>query len=140
MVAFIVILDEVETRTASANQPFAPPQLGLTEVCCAPATNATAIAKVETAYRRFRREPRPTPEPQRAPPRNDDPEQFARLLSGAGYSPSQLKALRRRLAWRLHPDRGPTGDAAPTLSLSDVNAAIDAALDNSHGERQPPRP
>jgi hypothetical protein len=140
MVAFIVILDEVETLAGNANRSFAPPQLGLTEVCCARATNATAIAKAETAYRSLQREPQPTPrpEPQTAPSRNDDSEQFARLLSGVGHSAPDLKALRRRLAWRLHPDRRPAGDTALGLSLCDVNAAIDAAL--SRAARKPTLP
>jgi hypothetical protein len=41
-----------------------------------------------------------------------------------------LKALRRKIAWRLHPDRGRVGYDAIPADLAKCNAQIDAALAN----------
>ncbi len=129
MVAFIDVLHEVEALAAEANRPFAAPQLGLTEVVCAQATVTAATGKAESAYRSFQGEPPPE---QCAELRQELPSKgrlrFAQLLSEARHSPAALRALRRRLAWRLHPDRGLCNDAGFPLSLSEVNAQIDAAL------------
>jgi hypothetical protein len=55
---------------------------------------------------------------------------FGKDLLEARGCPRRLKALRRKIARRLHPDRGRVGYDAIPADLAKCNAQIDAALAN----------
>lgn len=129
MVAFVKVLDEVERRSIEAVQSFKLPNLGLAEPSLF-AEKAVATAHVVAAYQSFQPKASSPPAsssalcaPSRPKPVSQPP--FASMMAEARHSAQSLKALRRQLAWRLHPDRRPEDYA---LSLAEVNAAIDAAL------------
>ncbi|WP_363346625.1 hypothetical protein [Methylocystis echinoides] len=132
MVAFVSVLIEVERRSEEVQRPFTPLHVGFTEPLPPFEANARAARQVIAAYRRFQQEQPPAPAGRAV----DDP--FPELLSQARHSARDLKSLRRRLAWRLHPDRGAATDDTPSLSLSEINATIDAALArcSSSGRRE----
>ena len=54
-------------------------------------------------------------------------ETFTRELRAARTDVMKLKALRREVAWRLHPDRDPT-DPRRCEALARLNAEIDDAI------------
>jgi hypothetical protein len=119
MVAFVEVLDEVGERCAEAGS-FAPFKIELVEPYTLQfeATHFGAERAV-TAYRHVQGEQPASPPPRRKV------EDFSTLVAEAFHSAQRLKKLRRELAWRLHPDRGPERDPRP---LAEINAAIDAAL------------
>lgn len=53
---------------------------------------------------------------------------FPTLLNLARRSPKGLSALRREMAWALHPDRAAGDAGAASRAMARFNAAIDAAL------------
>lgn len=55
--------------------------------------------------------------------------EFHQKLVLAKSSKAALRALRREMAWRLHPDRRGESCRAPGLDLAQCNDAIDAALE-----------
>lgn len=55
--------------------------------------------------------------------------EFYEKLALANGSKAALRALRREIAWRLHPDRRTGSVFAPDLTLAQCNRAIDAALE-----------
>lgn len=118
MVAFVSVLAEFERRCEEVDRPIASSCRGPIGPLLLEQANIKVAAQAIAAYRCVQAELTPALEP--------DP--FPRLLLEARHSAQGLKALRRRLAWRLHPDRAMAEGDRPSLSLSDVNAAIDAAL------------
>lgn len=122
MVAFVKVLDEVESFfNMAASHSTAPPHMEAIEPYLpAMAEKAMPTAHVVAAYRSLQHET--TPAVRESPPKT---ESLPELMAAAHQSARSLRGLRRRLAWRLHPDRAPHDSA---FTLSDVNAAIDAAL------------
>jgi hypothetical protein len=55
---------------------------------------------------------------------------FEKDLLEARGCPKRLKALRRKIAWRLHPDRGRVECDVFPADLAKCNAQIDAAIAN----------
>jgi hypothetical protein len=129
MVAFVKVLEEVGDRCAEAEASVAPYRLGLVEPY-APQTAGSPISTggAVAAYRHVQGE-----RPATSPRDDNKTEAIAALVSQADPSPKKLRLLRRRLAWRLHPDRGPERDSRP---LAEVNAAIDAALARCSSARE----
>ncbi len=120
MVAFVKILDEVENQGAEISRSFAPHRIDLVEPY-APQLESQRLgaAHAVSVYRDVQGDRMATPsQPQKG-------ENFAQLIAEAVQSARRLKALRRDLAWRLHPDRDCRQDGKP---LAEINAAIDAAL------------
>ncbi len=54
--------------------------------------------------------------------------QFLIEIETARRSISQLKTLRRKIAWRLHPDRRATDQKRSEAAMAELNALIDATL------------
>ena len=70
-----------------------------------------------------------TDKPPETPPSTVDPgEKISRELAASRQSQQRLKALRREVAWLLHPDRRPGDRAAAAALLARFNAEIDAAI------------
>jgi hypothetical protein len=121
MVPFARVLDDVERLSSEARRASRPFNIGLAEPLAPQnAEKPEAAAQAIAAYRSLQGEP-PAPRSPANPRISVDTE----MAPEAIRSPRKLKALRRQLAWRLHPDRGPDGDWRP---LAEINAAIDAAL------------
>lgn len=120
MSAFVKVLDEVQIRAREAGRSAKPFTIGLAQAYDHPAEDSVTTAHAVAAYRLFQREARAEQPP---PPQTPTP--VSSLVSGAMQSPQRLKSLRRQLAWRLHPDRGPDRDSG---AMAEINAAIDAAL------------
>ncbi len=118
MVAFITILAELERSREESGAPLTPLRVCLMEPILPKETDVEATVQAIAAYQSIQAESTALAEQDR----------FAQLLSEARHSPQALKALRRQSAWRLHPDRSTTERDIASVSLSDVNAAIDAAL------------
>ena len=122
MVEFAAVLAEVEAR--ERDEPpvarafrFGPavPESPMRKGSAREAAGAYA----ETASRRRQ------PLPQRKPTPPDRTAVFAEIATARG-NVLRLRALRRRLALRLHPDRA--ASAADAKLMAEFNAAIDAAL------------
>lgn len=60
---------------------------------------------------------------------------FPRLLETARRAPQHLRALRREMAWRLHPDRAGADARAASERMAQFNAMIDAALAQLNAKR-----
>lgn len=120
MIAFVKVLDDVENQCAEISRSFAPLRIELVEPY-APQLESHCLgaAHAVSAYRDVQGDRTASPAP---PQRNEN---FTQLIGEAVQSAQRLKALRRDLAWRLHPDRDPRHDGKP---LAEINAAIDAAL------------
>ncbi|MGJ0508744.1 MAG: hypothetical protein ACR652_16780 [Methylocystis sp.] len=125
MSAFVKVLDEVQVRAREAGRSAKPFTIGLAQAYDHPAEDSVTTAHAVAAYRLFQREARAEQPP---PPQKPTPAPVSSLVAGAMQSPQRLKALRRQLAWRLHPDRDPDRDSG---AMAEVNAAIDAALGRS---------
>lgn len=118
MVAFVSVLAEVEKCSEEAGRSFIPLRGGMMEPFLLLNVNRASPARVIAAYQCVQAD-------QTIDAVSDS---FPRLLSEAKGSTQALQALRRRLAWRLHPDRGIGSSVPASLSLSEINAAIDEAL------------
>lgn len=120
MIAFVEILDEVENQCPEISRSFAPLRIDLVEPY-APQLESHRLgaAHAVSVYRDVQGDRTASP------PQPQKNENFAQLIAEAVQSARRLKALRRDLAWRLHPDRDPRQDGKP---LAEINAAIDAAL------------
>jgi hypothetical protein len=126
MVDFEKVLDEIEERRRRfENAPSAPavslskPPVVLTAQFCMRADRAAAT------YRMQQTEPqRPAnPEPTMISPEN------VRAILALGRLPrKRLETLRRKIAWRLHPDRCAAQDPEASRAMAEINAAIDQAL------------
>jgi hypothetical protein len=66
-------------------------------------------------------------------PEQYDATSFARDLRDARRCPNRLKALRRKIAWRLHPDRRLPEASDNSVDLAKFNAEIDAAIASFNG-------
>lgn len=127
MVAFAEVLAELAKHREEAGASAKPARITLIEPFLPGQSNIAAAAQAHAVYQRLQEELAPRIE-----------NEFPKLLQEARHSARDLKALRRRFAWRLHPDREKKGSAVEPVSLSEVNAAIDAALANcfSNGRRE----
>lgn len=120
MIAFVKILEDVDNQCEESGRSFAPLRIELVEPYAPQLeSNRLGAAHAVAVYRDVQSD-RATSSP---PPQKN--ENFAQMIAEAVQSARRLKALRRDLAWRLHPDRDSRQDGKP---LAEINAAIDAAL------------
>ncbi|RTL84693.1 MAG: hypothetical protein EKK29_13685 [Hyphomicrobiales bacterium] len=119
MVAFAKVLAELGNHQEETGASPEPSRMRLIEPFLPRQSNISAAPQAHAVYQRLQEE---------LAPRIED--EFPKLLMEARHSAPHLRALRRRFAWRLHPDREKIGAAVEPISFSEVNAAIDAALAN----------
>jgi hypothetical protein len=127
---FEEVLGEIEERSRRFENASSPPVLSFIEPLAPGAEpSRLAVAGVAAAYRNMQL---PKPAPAIDAPQIQY-ESFMTMVAEAKASRERLKALRRLIAWRLHPDRWPTDSAGATQSLAKLNAAIDSALRDGSG-------
>lgn len=135
MAGFAEILAEVESAPP-ASSASAPPVLPVEKIVAAHSVathrDDDRLRSVTAAYREaFAYDPNSDALARVAvvaPPPQELATLFAAEFALARHSPDMLRALRRKMAWRLHPDRaGDTAsDAAKTMAR--FNAMIDTAI------------
>jgi hypothetical protein len=126
MADFEKVLDEIEERRRRFENAPSAPAVSL----CEPPVVLTAqfymrADRAAATYRMQQTEPR---EPVPPPPKTISPESVRAILARRRLSRKRLEALRRKIAWRLHPDRCAAHDPEATRAMAEINAAIDQAL------------
>jgi hypothetical protein len=122
MLEFHDVLGRVEAQEA---EDLFSPRWNFHPVAVGPdlASESCSTREAISAYGRLLEAPRAQPFEKRF-----CLDSFSRALSAASGSPKKLHALRRSLAWRLHPDRRAGALCDTQDALAQCNAAIDAAL------------
>lgn len=124
MHSFDDVLNGIERRAAARPDPSqAFRDLPVQPSFDAPA--ASSRVNAEIAYRQWRP---PPPGSSDSPSRTAGAE-FSLALRDASHSPRKLRALRRAIARRFHPDlRARSGQFSNPIGMALWNARIDAAL------------
>ncbi|WP_442754618.1 hypothetical protein ACNHKD_16740 [Methylocystis sp. JAN1] len=123
MSEFLDVLHGIENRTIAEERILpAPRRISTLSTALSDAGNSTA--KALSAYQQFCLEAPWTPS-HSAPL---SAVEFSKKLMAARGSRVALHALRRHIAWRLHPDRHANGALASEVTLAQCNDAIDTAL------------
>jgi hypothetical protein len=116
---FSAVLTEVASRSDERSSSRVPLPLDLFEL---PRGNYARHTDVREAYAAAPATSGVSSDNRPAPDLAD----FERALKIAKSDAQRLRALRRRIAWALHPDRNTTRELA--AALADFNARLDAAL------------
>lgn len=135
MTDFAGILADVEAAPPATSAAAAPPLFGEPIIAAHGVATDGAderMRRVTAAYREALADDSNSAVRAQAPDAGAPPTElatiFAAELALARHSPDLLRALRRKMAWRLHPDR--SGDAASGASqtMARFNAMIDMAI------------
>jgi hypothetical protein len=140
MAGFADILAQVESASSRTDELASPLRLRmeLAPTLDVVATEGNAPPRgVIAAYRETIEELAPrAPAPVVARLSQEDfAARFPKMLRGARRSPDKLAALRREIAWALHPDRAGADAQENSDAMARFNAMIDAALAECRRER-----
>ena len=125
MLEFSTVLTEVASRTEQRSPQHVPRPLDLFDLPSGSYAHHDAVTEAcGAAPRAIERCSGDPPPP--------DVHEFDRALTAAKADVRRLRALRRTIAWALHPDRVGAPDRA--AMLADFNARLDAALDTATRE------
>lgn len=142
MVGFAEILAEVETAVRSASAKAASTLRFESEISRVHDVQANEpdrpLRGVAAAYRQSVEDasrPAQSESAQSARPLNEFAACFPTELAAARRSPEKLTALRRRIAWALHPDRTLYAPHEAAQVMASFNAMIDTALTHCRTRR-----
>ena len=125
MIEFSAILATLD----GAREPFAAERAQPAFAQTPSSTQAPGVASAHRAARAYSQQSATQEAPARAAASPLDMREFLGELRRAKGSSARLKALRRELAWRCHPDRLHDPDDESVRSLmAEYNARIDAEL------------